>query len=108
MLMSGIVNFVKYVLQVKMAWMTTCKEKKHKCKEATFREQKKDNKNLSIGLFPKNSGFIQLVERHCDDMILGKKSEEGSSSPNNNHPPYLLIDDNADDMRKNVDHEKKT
>ncbi|KAH0755713.1 hypothetical protein KY290_025983 [Solanum tuberosum] len=84
-----------------------CEEKKHKRKEATFREQKKDNKNWSIGLFPKKSKFIQLVERPCDDMISGKKSEEGSSSPNNNDPPSLLIDDSADDMRKNVDHEKQ-
>ncbi|KAG5581258.1 hypothetical protein H5410_051885 [Solanum commersonii] len=67
----------------------------------------KDNKNWSIGLFPKKSKFIQLVECRCDDMISGKKSEEGSSSPNNNHPPSLLIDDNADDMIKNTDHEKQ-
>ncbi|WMV51114.1 hypothetical protein MTR67_044499 [Solanum verrucosum] len=40
-------------------------------------------------------------------MISGKKSEEGSSSPNNNDPPSLLVDDNADDMRKNTDHEKQ-
>ncbi|KAH0745913.1 hypothetical protein KY285_007570 [Solanum tuberosum] len=79
--------------------------KKHKRKEATFTEHK-DNKNWSIGLFPKESKFIQLVERHCDDMTSGKKPEEGSSSPNNNGPPSLLIDDNANDMRKNADHEK--
>ncbi|KAH0714749.1 hypothetical protein KY284_007654 [Solanum tuberosum] len=80
--------------------------KKHKRKEATFREHK-DNKNWSIGLFPKRSKFIQLVERPCDDMISGKKPEEGSSSPINNDPPSLLIDDNANDMRKNADHEKQ-
>ncbi|WMV51094.1 hypothetical protein MTR67_044479 [Solanum verrucosum] len=54
-----------------------------------------------------NCELCQLVERPCHDMISGKKSEEGSSSPNNNHPPSLLIDDNADDMRKNTDHEKQ-
>ncbi|KAG5581275.1 hypothetical protein H5410_051902 [Solanum commersonii] len=53
------------------------------------------------------SKFIQLVERPCDDIILGKKSEEGSLIPNNNDPSSLLIDDNADDMRKNADHEKQ-
>ncbi|KAG5581262.1 hypothetical protein H5410_051889 [Solanum commersonii] len=54
-----------------------------------------------------NCELCQLVERPCDDMISRKKSEEGSSSPNNDDPPPLLIDDNADDMRKNVDHEKQ-
>jgi len=81
---------------------------KHKCKAAPFRGQKKDNKNWSIGLFWKKSKFIQLVERPCDDMILGKKPEEGSSSPNNNDSPSLLIDDNTDDMKKNQIMESKT
>uniref|UniRef100_M1DR81 Uncharacterized protein n=1 Tax=Solanum tuberosum TaxID=4113 RepID=M1DR81_SOLTU len=49
--------------------------KKYKRKEATFREQK-DNKNWSIGLFPKKSKFIQLVERPCDDMISGKNQRK--------------------------------
>ncbi|KAK4724256.1 hypothetical protein R3W88_027035 [Solanum pinnatisectum] len=81
--------------------------KKHKCKEATFREQKNDNKNWSIGFFPKKSKVIQLVECPCDDMISGKKSEEGSSSPNNNYLPFLLIFNNANDMRNNADHENQ-
>ncbi|KAG5581276.1 hypothetical protein H5410_051903 [Solanum commersonii] len=80
--------------------------KNHKCKTKTAALN--DNKNWSIGLFPHKSKFIQLVERPCDDMISGKKSEEGSSSPNNNDPSSLLIDGNADDMRKNTDHEKQT
>ncbi|KAH0742046.1 hypothetical protein KY290_035089 [Solanum tuberosum] len=46
-------------------------------------------------------------KRKTKTAALGKKSEEGSSSPNNNDPPSLLIDDNADDMRKNTDHEKQ-
>ncbi|WMV51109.1 hypothetical protein MTR67_044494 [Solanum verrucosum] len=40
-------------------------------------------------------------------MISGNKLEEGSSSPNNNDPPSLLIDVNADNMRKNTDHENQ-
>ncbi|KAJ8571110.1 hypothetical protein K7X08_038082 [Anisodus acutangulus] len=51
--------------------------KKHKRKEAVLREQK-DEKNCSIGFFPKKPKLIQLVES-CDDMIPEKKSEEGSS-----------------------------
>ncbi|XP_049399875.1 uncharacterized protein LOC125863956 [Solanum stenotomum] len=64
--------------------------KKHKRKE--------ENKNWRIGLFPKKSKFIQLVERPCDDMI---------SSPNVNDPPSLLIDNNADDLRNNTANEKE-
>uniref|UniRef100_M1DWW0 Uncharacterized protein n=1 Tax=Solanum tuberosum TaxID=4113 RepID=M1DWW0_SOLTU len=40
-------------------------------------------------------------------MISGNKSKEGSSSPNNNDPPSFLVDVNADNMRKNTDHENQ-
>ncbi|KAH0677051.1 hypothetical protein KY290_026812 [Solanum tuberosum] len=64
--------------------------KKHKHKE--------ENKNWSIGLFPKKSKFIQLVECPYDDLI---------SSPDVNDPPSLLIDNNADNLRNNTAHEKQ-
>ncbi|KAG5581285.1 hypothetical protein H5410_051912 [Solanum commersonii] len=63
--------------------------KKHKRKE--------ENKNWSIGIFPKTSKFIHLVERPCDDLI---------SSPNVNDSPSLLINNNADDLRNNTTNEK--
>ncbi|WMV06964.1 hypothetical protein MTR67_000349 [Solanum verrucosum] len=65
--------------------------KKHKRKEAAFREQK-DNKNCSIALSPKKQKFIQLVEH---DLISGNQFEEGSSGTNENDPPSLLIDDST-------------
>uniref|UniRef100_M1DCJ2 U1-type domain-containing protein n=1 Tax=Solanum tuberosum TaxID=4113 RepID=M1DCJ2_SOLTU len=64
--------------------------KKHKRKE--------ESKDWSIGLFPKNSKFIQLVERPCDVLL---------SSPNVNDPPSLLIDNNAENFRNNKAQEKQ-
>ncbi|KAH0677046.1 hypothetical protein KY290_026810 [Solanum tuberosum] len=81
--------------------------KKHKRKEAAFREHK-DDRNCRIGFFSKKPKLMQLVERPCDDLISGKKSEKESSSPNDNDPPSLLIDDSANDLRKNTAHEKQT
>uniref|UniRef100_M1DE19 U1-type domain-containing protein n=2 Tax=Solanum tuberosum TaxID=4113 RepID=M1DE19_SOLTU len=77
--------------------------KKHKCKEAAFREQK-DNKNCGIALSPKKQKFIQLVEH---DLISRNQFEEGSSGTNDNDPPSLLIDDGTNDMRKNTIHGKQ-
>uniref|UniRef100_M1DNL7 Uncharacterized protein n=1 Tax=Solanum tuberosum TaxID=4113 RepID=M1DNL7_SOLTU len=82
-----------------------------KQKVTTLIEEVSDKPSLSSAPLKNvtewNCELCELVERPCDDMISGKKSEEGSSSPNNNDPPSLLIDDSADDMRKNVDHEKQ-